>query len=152
MAHGLYRLRDYPSSPREEIVAAWLRVGPDALVSHQSALELLDLADIIPDAIHVTVPRARRSLSRPPGAAIHTTTRPIAPGDVIVRGGIRLTAPARTIADVAQVGLAPDQVVRAAREALDRGLTTPERLRASARGRGRRVERLIEDALSRVAT
>jgi len=25
--HGVYRLRDYPSSPREEVVAAWLALG-----------------------------------------------------------------------------------------------------------------------------
>ena len=35
---GLYRFRDYPSTPREEVVAAWLSVGrDDAAVSHESA-------------------------------------------------------------------------------------------------------------------
>src|SRR5947209_8651564 len=50
---GLYRLRDYPSSPREEIMAAWLSLGPDAIVSHDSALELLELGTIIPSSIHL---------------------------------------------------------------------------------------------------
>ncbi|MCL4466976.1 MAG: type IV toxin-antitoxin system AbiEi family antitoxin domain-containing protein [Chloroflexi bacterium] len=36
---GLYRLREYPSSPREDVLAAWLAVGKDvAVVSHESAL------------------------------------------------------------------------------------------------------------------
>jgi hypothetical protein len=61
---------------------------------------------------------------------------------------MRLTGPARTIADVAEAGLAPEQVIRAAAQAIDRGLTTPSRLREAARGRGRRVEQLIEFALA----
>lgn len=148
VARGLYRLRDYPSSPREELIAAWLRLAPDAVVSHDSALELLDLSDVIPGSIHLTVPRARRKLVRQHGVTIHTTTRPLASGDVITRDGVRLTAPARTIVDVAESGGAPEQVVRATREAIDRGLTTPARIRAAAGSRGRRVKNLIQTALS----
>jgi predicted transcriptional regulator of viral defense system len=151
VARGLYRLRDYPSSPREELIAAWLRLAPDAAISHESALELLDLSDIIPESIHLTVPRARRRLARQPGVTTHTTTRPLGAGDVITREGVRLTAPARTILDVAESGVAPEQVVRATRDAIDRGLTTPAVIRAAAESRGRRVKHLIETALSRSA-
>ena len=50
ISHGLYRFREYPSSPREHVLAAWLAVGKDvSVVSHESALDLLDLSDIIPD-------------------------------------------------------------------------------------------------------
>jgi len=148
VARGLYRLRDYPSSPREELIAAWLRLAPDAAVSHESALELLDLSDVIPGSIHLTVPRARRKLARQPGVTTHTTTRPLEAGDVITREGVRLTAPARTIVDVAESGVAPEQVVRATRQAIERGLTTRARLRAAAGPRGRRVRTLIETALA----
>jgi predicted transcriptional regulator of viral defense system len=150
IARGLYRLRDYPSSPREELLAAWLRLAPEAVVSHESALELLGLSDVIPNLIHLSVPRARRKLSRRSGVALHTTTRPLDGSDVVVRDGMRLTGPARTIADAAEAGLAPEQVVRAAAQAIERGLTTPSRLREAVigRGRGRRVERLVEIALA----
>jgi hypothetical protein len=30
IARGLYRLRDYPSTPREEVLAAWLGLSPNA--------------------------------------------------------------------------------------------------------------------------
>jgi predicted transcriptional regulator of viral defense system len=146
-ARGLYRLRDYPSSPREELIAAWLRLAPDAAISHESALELLDLSDVIPGSIHLTVPRTRRKLARRPGVTTHTSTRPLKAGDVITREGVRLTAPARTIVDVAESGVAPEQIVRATRQAIDRRLTTPDRLRAAASARGRRVRDLIESAL-----
>jgi predicted transcriptional regulator of viral defense system len=148
VARGLYRFRDYPTSPREALLAAWLRLTPEAVVSHESALELLGLSDIIPNLIHLSVPRARRKLSRRSGVAVHTTTRPLDGSDVVVRDGMRLTAPARTIADVADVAVAPEQVVRAVRQAINRGMTTPSRLREAAVGRGRRVEQLIETALA----
>lgn len=151
VARGLYRLRDYPSSPREELIAAWLRLGPDAAISHESALEVLDLSDIIPDSIHLTVPRARRRLARQAGVSTHTTTRPLGAADVFTREGLRLTTPARTIADVAESGAGPEQVIEATRQAIDRGLTTPARMRAAARSRSRRVRNLIETALSEAA-
>jgi predicted transcriptional regulator of viral defense system len=148
VARGLYRLRDYPSSPREEFIAAWLRLAPDAAISHDSALELLDLSDIIPGSIHLTVPRARRRLARQPGVSTHTTTRPFDSADVFTREGLRMTTPARTIVDVAESGTAPEQVIQATRQAIGRGLTTPARIRAAARSRGHRVRDLIETALS----
>lgn len=147
MARGLYRLRDYPSSPREELIAAWLRIAPDAAISHESALELFDLSDVIPGSIHLTVPRARRKLIRQPGVTTHTTTRPLDTGDVTTREGVRVTTPERTIADVAESGLAPEQTVMAIRQAIDRGLTTPARIRTAVSDRGRRVRDLIETGL-----
>lgn len=148
VGRGLYRLRDYPSEPGEQIVAAWLRQGQGAVVSHESALELLGLSDVIADQVHVTVRRERRRLVPQPGVRIHTTTHPLADADVISRHGVRLTAPARTIADVAAAGMAPDQVLAAVSEALRRGLTTPALLRGAASSRGHRVQRLVEAALS----
>ena len=46
---GVYRFRDFPFSPREDVVAACLAVGKDvAVVSHESALDLWDLSDVTP--------------------------------------------------------------------------------------------------------
>src|SRR5215204_4399986 len=40
---GLYRLRHFPSSPHEHVVAAWLAVSNvPAVVSHETALDLYD--------------------------------------------------------------------------------------------------------------
>jgi hypothetical protein len=152
VARGLYRLRDYPSAPGEEIVAAWLRQGPQAVVSHESALELLGLSDVIADRVHLTVSRERRRLVAQPGVMIHTTTHPLTDADIISRQGLRLTAPPRAIADVAAAGMAPDQVAAAVSQALQRGLTTPALLREAARSRGRRVQRLVEAALAGTGT
>ena len=146
--HGLYRIREFPYSPREDVIAAWLAAGRDvAVVSHDSALDLLDLSDVVPDAVHLTVPRGKRYRRRAAGARIHTTTRPVRPGEVVMRDGIRVTCAERSIVDAAQAGTAPDHIIAAVTQAVERGMTTESRLLAGARGRGRRVERLVQEAL-----
>ncbi len=149
---GLYRYREYPSSPREDVLAAWLAVGKEsAVVSHDSALDLLDLSDVIPDAAHLTVPRSRRNLPTLPGVRIHTTVRPLRPSDVTHRDGMVVTSAARTILDAAEAGTAPDQVELAVVEAVERGLAAPDQLRRDAAGRGRRVATLVAGALRRLS-
>lgn len=149
---GLYRLKDYPSSPREDVLAGWLAVGRDAaVVSHESALELLGLSDVVPDRVHLTVSRSYRGRKAPPGVRMHTTTQRLRREDIIIRDGIRLTSPTRSIIDAATTGVAPEQVAAAAREAVARGLVTKRVLEKSARARGKSVGRLVEAALLEVA-
>ena len=148
LRRGVYRLRDYPSSPHDEVVAAWLSVGTDvAVVSHVSALDLLDLSDLIPDAVHLTVPRARRHRPALPGVQVHTTTRPLRADEVVVVDGLRVTSAARTIADVAQGAGQPEQVEMAVAQALARGMATRDQLVSAARARGPRARRMVERAV-----
>lgn len=148
---GLYRFREYPSSPREHVLAAWLAVGKDvAVVSHESALDLLGLSDVIPDAVHLTVPRSRRNLPAIPGVKVHTSVRPLKTDEHVVRDGIVLTSAARSILDAAEAGMAPEQVEMAVAQAIERGLATEEQLRREASERGQRVATLVEGALRRV--
>lgn len=148
---GLYRFREYPSSPREHVLAAWLAVGRDvAVVSHESALDLLDLSDVIPDAVHLTVPRSRRHIPSNPGVRVHTTARPLRSDERIVRDGIVLTSAAPSILDAAEAGIGPEQVEMAVTEAIERGLTTEEQLRRDAGERGQRAATLVASALRRV--
>jgi predicted transcriptional regulator of viral defense system len=145
---GLYRFREYPSSTREDVVAAWLATGKEvAAVSHDSALDILGLSDVVPEVVHLTVPRTRRYRSRFPGIAIHTTTRRLGKCDVVVRDGIRVTAAARSIIDAAEAGTAPEQITAAVGQALDRGMATKSKLLAVAKARGGRVERLVRQVV-----
>src|SRR5687767_5773912 len=45
---GIYRLVHFPAADHEELVAAWLWSERAGVVSHQSALALHDLSDILP--------------------------------------------------------------------------------------------------------
>jgi predicted transcriptional regulator of viral defense system len=149
---GLYRLQEYPSSPREHLLAAWLATGKDtAVVSHESALDLLNLSDIVPDAVHLTVVRSRRNVPSVPGVRIHTTDRPIGPNERLVRDGVILTSAARSIVDSAEKGAAPEQIEMAVAQAVERGLATPVEIRQAVSNRSRRVRNLVAGALNRVA-
>ncbi len=149
MRRRLYRLRDYPSSPHEEVAVAWLAVGKDAAVSHESALDLLDLSDVIPNTVHLTVPRTRRGLNPPPSVTVHTVICPLATDEVTTVGGIRVTTAARSIVDAAETGTGPEQIELAVAQALERGLATPEELQEHASTRGNRVARLIAQSIAR---
>ncbi len=146
---GLYRFRDYPSSPREEVMAAWLAVGREvAVVSHETALELFELSDIIPNAIHLTIPRSKRYLTTPPGTVIHTTSSPIDASEKMFWDGMRMTTPTRSILDAAENGTPHEHIERAVQDAMERGLTTAGLLREAASGRPDRVRALINRILS----
>ena len=118
-----------------------MAVGAEkAVLSHQSALALLDLSDNIPNAVHLLVGRRYRGLRRPAGVVVHT--RPDEEEVAAVwREGLPLTAPARTLADVA-AEIRPEQLEMAVRQALGRGQLTARGLEEEARRRGR------HDALS----
>jgi predicted transcriptional regulator of viral defense system len=148
LRRGLYRLRDYPTFPREEVVAAWLALGKDrSVVSHESALDLLGLSDVIPHAIHLTVPRSRRNLPNLRGVRIHTTTKSFGPLDIVTRDGIRLTSAGRTILDAAEWGTAPEQIEMAIQQAAARGLLTRTQLAQAAGDRSKQVQDLVNNAL-----
>ncbi len=148
---GLYRFREYPSSPREAAVAAWLAAGKDvAVVSHESALDILGLSDVIPDAVHLTVPRSRRNLPSPPGVKVHTSARHLQKDDLVTRDGMTITSATRSTLDAAEAGTAPEQIQMAVVQAVERGLATAEQLKREGEGRGRRVARLIDGALQRM--
>jgi len=150
---GLYRLRHFPSSPHEHVVAAWLPLrDAGAVVSHESALELYDLSDVIPSATNLSVSRSKRGQRPRPGVRLHTLERP--PGDGEVRGvaGVPVTTPERTILDALQSGTQLEQIELAIAQAIDRGLATPKRLRAAASSRSARARELIEHALQRSAS
>lgn len=150
---GLYRLRHFPESAHEHVVAAWLPLrDAGGVVSHESALELWDLSDVIPDAVHISLPRTKRGQRSRPGVRLHTLER--APGASERRRihGVPVTTPERSIVDSLEAGTQPEQIELAVRQALERGLTTQRRLREAASGRSARVRRFVEDALAGVPT
>lgn len=146
---GLYRLRHFPTSAHEHVVAAWIPLrDAGAVVSHESALELHGLSDVIPVAVHLSLPRAKRGQRPRSGVRLHTLERPPGPLEVRTVQGVPTTSPARSIVDSLEAGTQPEQVELAIHQALDRGLTTPRRLRAAAAERPDRARRFIERILA----
>ncbi len=145
---GLFRLRQFPSTPHEHIIAAWLGLGqPWAVVSHESALELHELADVIPTKVHITVPRSKRGMRRRSGVALHAVQHPPAPSEIQTINGIPVTRPDRSILDSIDAGTQPEQIEAAISQAIARGWTTPRRLQAASAGRSVRARDLVTAAL-----
>jgi predicted transcriptional regulator of viral defense system len=141
---GVYRLSRFPASAWEDLFIAWLQAGPNAVVSHESALALFELSDAMPSDVHFTLPRT--SSRRRPHIRMHTSA--LDPRDIVMREGLPVTSVARTIADVARAGTSEALVRQAVQQSLERGLTTESLLRQRAEERGGRAGRLILSALS----
>jgi predicted transcriptional regulator of viral defense system len=146
VARGVYRLVRFPGSVHEDLFVAWLRTGRKAVISHESALSLYDLTDVLPSEIHVIVPET--ASRRRKGIRQHTNL--LAPDDITYRDGLPVTTVARTISDVSFSGLAEELVQQAIEEALERGLTSQDELLLYANRRGGRAKRIIQTTLSEV--
>jgi predicted transcriptional regulator of viral defense system len=130
VGHGLYRLPDLPPSEYDDLIrlALWSRNRqdqPQAVVSHESALVLHDLSDLLPTKTHLTVPPRFRKRA-PHGCIMHRAALP--PSDIEERQAFRVTTPLRTLLDVARSDVSQEQLEMAVAEALRRGLVRQGRL------------------------
>lgn len=133
---GLYRIQGYPTAEHDDMREAWMSLaGTAALLSHESALALLNLSDNIPDAVHLLIARKHRGLRRPTGVILHTHPDSEAI-PTVWRDGLPLTAPARTLLDVAP-HLQPEQFSMAITQGLRRGLLTTGQLQEEAARRNK---------------
>lgn len=119
---GIYRLVHFPASEHEELVAAWLWSELAGVVSHQSALALHGLSDVLPASIHLTLPAAwrQRRFRVPQGIVLHHADVP--PEDRSWFGAVPITNPRRSLNDCAKAGLSPELLRQAALQALRRGI------------------------------
>ena len=149
-SRGFYRLVGVPAGPHEDIVAAWLRFASRrAVVSHDTALALYNLAPSRSHQIHLTLPREHRprNARSATGVRLHTTTVPLRRDELANRFGVQITSPARTIADVADIGTDPSVVIEATARAFATGLVSPNELDTAVQRRSVRVRRLIGRAI-----
>jgi predicted transcriptional regulator of viral defense system len=129
LGRGLYRLVHFPAGEHEELVAVWLWSERTGVVSHQTALALHELSDILPSRIHVTLPSAwrRRRLRVPPGVVLHHADVPAADRGWL--GSVPITNPRRSLNDCAHSNLSPELLRPAALQAVRRGLVGASELR-----------------------
>jgi predicted transcriptional regulator of viral defense system len=130
---GLYRLVHYPASEHEELVVAWLWSERAGVISHQTALALHGLSDVLRASVHLTLPIAskRRRLRVPAGVVLHHAT--VRARDRAWFGPVPITTPRRTLRDCARADLSPELLRSAASQALHRGLVARSELREVAR-------------------
>lgn len=122
IAHGVYRLAGTPASHLDGFYAFSVQ-APSATFSHDTALELYGVSDVLPRTVHITVPPGS-GLKPRPGYTIHRSA--IGPAERVLRDGVWVTSFARTLADCAKGGTDPDQLLAAFVEGHERALLTAD--------------------------
>lgn len=125
---GIYRLVHFPPGEHEELVAAWLWTDAQGVLSHQTALSLHGISDVLPAQIHLTLPLAwqRRRVRVPDGVILHYAA--VSSDERTWINAVPISSVRRTLLDCAVASLAPDMLRQAARQALRRGLVTKPEL------------------------
>ena len=147
---GIFRLSTQPLPSRPDLVLWWLwsrnrQDQPQGVYSHQTALTLHELTDVMPSRFHMTVPSAfRRSATIPKALVLHLSDVPSS--DVEQVDGVPVTKALRTLIDVAASGelSLPDLQVAFAEATRSGKITRAEVAAAKAHGAQRDVLRLLQ--------
>lgn len=103
-AHGVYRFDKFPASAADDYQQAVLWTGrAEAALSHETTLELLELADVNPAHVHVTVGFGAR-VRREGGENITVHEQNLTAADLGWWQGIRCATAATAIRQVIQAG------------------------------------------------
>lgn len=122
---GIYRLGDDPTAERPDLMMGYLwsrREVPEGTYSHETALRLHELSDLLPSKLHMSVPREfRRNSKLPEILALHRAY--LDPDEVQEMHGLRVTRPLRTGVDLVGGGhIDRSQLKQVVDEAIRRGL------------------------------
>lgn len=124
---GIYRLSRYPLTDDGQYVlwSLWSRNRKNILegvYSHETALSLFEISDIMPSKLHMTVPKIFRRHSKIPDILILHRGE-IFPEEIEIRDGYSVTKPARTIVDlIKNESVSIDIIQQAYNEGKKRGL------------------------------
>jgi predicted transcriptional regulator of viral defense system len=121
---GVYRLVHFPANEHEEFVVAWLWSEREGVFSHQTALSLHQLSDVLPAQLHLTLPASwtQRRFRLPEALVLHFADVP--QRERAWFGAVPVTTVKRTLDDCARAQLSPELLRQATMQALHRGLVT----------------------------
>jgi predicted transcriptional regulator of viral defense system len=137
---GVFRLHAAPFARNDDLLLAWVWTNYRGVISHESALALYDLSDVMPGRVHLTVPPSFRRTS----ADYDLHWARLEPGEITEYEGLSVTTPARTIVDAATAGTGPEQIEMAIRQAIARGLASSGQVKQAAARRGYRHRRTVQ--------
>ena len=124
---GIYRLANYPVTERPDLMKwyLWSRNKndiPQAVFSHETALMLYDLSDVMPDKIHMTVPKKFRKFNKIP-KILKIYKMDLSDSDIRIYLSIKVTTVIRTIIDIIEENVISKELIyQAIEEALSKGL------------------------------
>lgn len=119
---GIYRLVHFPMGENEDLVVLWLWTDRIGIFSHETALVMHGLSDVMPTKIHITLPSGwqSRRLRVPMDVVLHFADIPNT--DQTWHETVPITTVERTLVDCANDNVAPVHILDAFEEAAGRGL------------------------------
>jgi predicted transcriptional regulator of viral defense system len=129
---GLHRLINFPVSPEQEYMKwlLWSRNRRDQVqgcLSHETALYIYKLGDIMPNRIHMTVPRDFRRSDIPNLLQIHKEN--LGSKSFQIENGLSVTTPVKTFEDLLHEGRTDKSILEESlSRALEFGMITAKQL------------------------
>lgn len=133
---GIYRLTLFPDSEHSQLIlwSIWSRDrkdSPQGVYSHETALSIYELSDIMPSKLHMTVPIAFRKNIVPPSILI-LHKKNLSKSDVEPMHGFRVTRPLCTLFDLLDAKTVSEDIIRQAlASGLKKGLITRGEIKKS---------------------
>lgn len=122
-SHGLYRMPMVAPTQLDAYMEAVMWTGRRGVLSHETALDLHELCDVNPSAIHLTLPRAFRTRKAVP--EIYRVHRfDLDPAEIGWHEGIPIVTPERAILGGIEQALGWQLIDQAIDAARARGLIT----------------------------
>ncbi len=123
---GVYRLVHFPAGDHEDLIVPWLWSEREGVFSHETALALHDLSDVLPGKVHLTLPASwrRRRLRVPQDLVLHFAD--IGDAERTSFSAVPVTTPLRTLGDCIDSDVSPSLVRQAILQARRRGLIGAE--------------------------
>ncbi len=127
---SVYRIVHFPAAEHEDLAMLWLWSDHAGVFSHETALMLHDLSDVLPRKVYLTLPLEwqLKRLRVPKGVVLHYAD--LSQGERAVLGAIPVTNVRRTLLDCARSHVSPELVKAAVRQARARGLVDPVAVKA----------------------
>lgn len=148
---GIYRIARYPLPERPDLMKLYLWSRghddkPQGVYSHQTALSIFDISDIMPAKIHMTVPPGFHRYSPIPEVLVLHRSK-LLPSETETMHGFRVTRPLRAISDLIRNGaVSSDIIQQAVTEALKSGLLSRSEIQKSSR-LSKKARRQITDII-----
>lgn len=119
---GVYRIVHYPAGEHEDLAALWLWSEKAGVFSHETALMLHQLSDVMPRKVTMTLPMSwmKRRLRVPKGVVLHYGD--LAKEERVDVGAIPVTTVRRTLLDCVDAHVSFEFIDAGLRQALARKL------------------------------
>lgn len=122
IAHGIYRIPQVPSTEYDKFMLAVLWTSAEeAVLSHDTALDIYDICDINPTTIHITISKGRR-ITRQGSEGYTLHFEDMLPEDITWWEGIPIVCARKAIEQCIDAGIPTYLLNQAIENALARGL------------------------------